>query len=364
LAAKSLAASDKGERAAMPLDTGTVAENLVRQVGAGLGDPPRNQQPSFEAALGVGPALRAERLRQGLDLQAVADDTRVRRVYLEGIENMRIEGLPSRPFLIGYVRAYALTLGLDPELVVRRFKQDFPDTVEPFRAPVGVRKRKDGRLLLLAGGLVVVIVAIGGWNIARRATAGATAPTAAPAVPDSATPETATSAAVASSAAAPPSGVLAVSAAEPAPQDSTLPTPYKTPGLDPGAQALAVPGVAASKAVPAVSATPGSAAPAADLPAEAPAPATFTAKGMVYGAEPAQSAVTLQAKKSVTLVVHNPDGSVFFARQMAAGESFRAPSGRPLSADVSDPSSFNVYVNGSLHAGLSTSTSSLGSLAN
>ena len=150
--------------------------------------------------------------------------------------------------------------------------------------------------------------------------------------------------------------MLSVSAAEPAPPDSTLPTPYKTPGLEVAGAAPAADPAAASPQTPS-----GLEVAAA---ASAAAPAIFAPKGTVYGAAANQATVTLQARKSVTLVVHNPDGSVFFARQMAAGEAFRPPAGRALTADVSDPAAFSVYVNGQLHAGLPAAKASLTALAN
>jgi cytoskeletal protein RodZ len=278
--------------------------------------------------------VRAERQRQGLSLQDVADATRVRRNYLEALEGMRLDELPSRPFTLGYVRAYAQVLNLDPELAIVRFKEDFPDKIEPLRPPVGVRKGKDGRLQLLAAGLALVIAAIVAWNVARHAMADDAPPP--PAVPETPALEAAASANVA------PAGVLSVSAAEPAPQDSTLPKPYLPPGLRPE-------GDAAGGDAPAVDSITALEAAAK---ASAEAPATFTAKGPVYGAPAGQSAVTLQAKKSVSLIMHNPDGSVVFLRQLAAGEAYRVPAGQPLTFDVSDPAAFNVYVGGVLHPGL------------
>lgn len=338
LAAKSFAEGVEGERVAMPLDTGAVTHHMLRSAGVGIDDPLRNQGPTLDGALNIGAALRAERQRQGLSLQDVADATRVRRNYLESLEGMRLDELPSRPFTIGYVRAYAQVLNLDPEAAIARFKEDFPDKIEPLRPPVGVRKGKDGRLQLLAGGLALVIAAIVAWNVARHAMADDAPPP--PAVPETAALEAAAS--------AKPSGVLSVSAAEPAPQDSTLPKPYLPPGLQPAADASGTP------------AAPSALEAAAQASAEAPA--MFTPKGAVYGAAAGESVVTLQAKKSVSLVMHNPDGSVAFLRQLAAGEAYRAPAGQALTWDVSDPAAFNVYVGGMLHAGLSAPKGPIGSL--
>jgi hypothetical protein len=46
------------------------------------------------------------------------------------------------------------------------------------------------------------------------------------------------------------------------------------------------------------------------------------------------------------------DGRVLFARQLAAGEAWRAPAGLSATIDVSDPAAFDVYLNGELGGGL------------
>jgi cytoskeletal protein RodZ len=69
---------------------------------------------------GVGGQLRGERVRQGLDLTALAGITRIREQYLTAIENDRIEELPGRFFYKSFVRQYAAALGMD----VREFEEE------------------------------------------------------------------------------------------------------------------------------------------------------------------------------------------------------------------------------------------------
>ena len=70
-------------------------------------------------------------------------------------------------------------------------------------------------------------------------------------------------------------------------------------------------------------------------------------RGAVFG--PANGSVIFQAKKPGSLVVRAADNkTVYFARQLAAGEAFRAPSGKGLSAEMSDPAAFILYVGGEL----------------
>ena len=170
----------------MPLDTGAVTQNLLRSAGVDLGEVDDPSTTAIDGALSIGAALRATRQRAGRSLQDLSDSTRIKRAYLEALEEMRLEDLPSRPFTIGYVRAYARALGLDSEAAVQRFKQDVPGDAEPLRAPVGVRKHSDVRIAFLAGGGAVVVSAVLLWNLARHSMAEETPPP--PVVPESAQP--------------------------------------------------------------------------------------------------------------------------------------------------------------------------------
>ena len=308
----------------MPLDTGAVTHDMVVSAGVDMGDSADGRDTVFETSPSVGAALRATRQNLGRSLQDLAAATRIKRHYLEAIEEMRIEELPSRPFTIGYVRAYARALGLDGEAAVQRFKQDVPSDVEPLRAPVGVRKHADVRLFLLAGGGAAVILAIGVWNLARHS------------MKDDGPSPAAVVEAAGPSAAPPaePGAALAISAAQPAPQESTIPAPYLTPGMAPEEAADA-------------------AAKAAARPAIDPnAPPTFTPHGAVYGAPANVSSVVLQARKSVSLVVRAANGNVYFAQQLKPGEAYRPPIMEGLSIEVTDPESVYVYVYGHIHAAL------------
>jgi cytoskeletal protein RodZ len=303
----------------MPLDTGAVTQNLLRSAGVDLGEIDDPSETAIEGSLNIGAALRATRQRTGRSLQDLSDITRIKRAYLQALEEMRLEDLPSRPFTIGYVRAYARALGLDETRAVERFKHDVPADTEPLRAPVGVRKHSDVRLALLFGGVAVVVSAVLLWNLARHSMAEETAP------PPIVAPE---SAAPAPAASAAPSTV-AISAAQPAPQESTLPPPYMTPGLDASSSPPAYDGSIDPKASP-----------------------TFIPHGTIYGAAANASVVTLQARKSVSIVIRAPDQKVVFAGVLKPGEAYRAATAGDLSADVSDQQDINVYVGGQIHTGL------------
>lgn len=315
----------------MPLDTGGVTNLHLRADGdrdPGLAD---SYMPTMDTGPDIGAALKSAREFRGLTLQDVADSTRIRRAYLAAIEDMRLDELPSRPFTIGYVRAYANALGMDGEAAVERFKSDEPAPDEPLRAPVGVRRDGDPRVMAIVIVGLLIVGAIVMWNIAQRAMSEQAPP-----------PPTAPEAAAVGVALAPVTeGPVALGAPLPAPVESTTPTPYETPGLQ-----AATAGDGSSKA----------ADDAAKLAREHPenvvaAPSeplasTFTAKGPVYGAPAAASILTLQARKPTSLIVRGADNSVYFARQLAAGEAYRAPMLKGLTVDVSDPAAMQVFVGG------------------
>lgn len=60
-----------------------------------------------------GDYLRRAREATGMELDEVAQRTRIRRYWLELIEVCRIEELPAEVFLRGFVRSYARTVGAD-----------------------------------------------------------------------------------------------------------------------------------------------------------------------------------------------------------------------------------------------------------
>lgn len=305
--------------------------------------------PNLQSAGDIGHALKAVREYRKLSLEAVADVTRVRHAYLADIEDMRLDRLPSRPFTIGYIRAYAEALGLDGEAAVERFKSEEPDLNEPLRAPVGVTETGDPRAVAIAAGAVVILAAIVVWNVAQRALMANAPP-----------PSTASAKSTATAMAAQKSGPVSLGAPLPAPVESTTPPPYETPGLP-----IINPD---GTVTPPKSRPPGTQSgltpetqPPVDLATLRP---VFTPNGAIYGAAPGQpSTVTLQALKSASLIVRGADGQIYFARQFAPGEAYRAPQIAGLTADVSQPASFQVFVGGQSKGVLPATQVSLNKLA-
>lgn len=70
----------------------------------------------------------------------------------------------------------------------------------------------------------------------------------------------------------------------------------------------------------------------------------------------------IQAREAAAFVVRMSDGRVLFARQLAAGEAWRAPLGVSALIDVSEPTAFDVYLNGEHGGTLSAAVTQLAQL--
>lgn len=299
--------------------------------------------PSLAFGPHIGAALKAAREQRGLELAEISDTTRVRPSYLIALEEMRLADLPSRPFVIGYLRAYAQALGLDPDAAVNRFRAEHGEGDKRLSDPVGVHRQGDPRLAAVAVAGVVIVAAIAAWNVARRA------------MQDDEPPPPAVAEAPAAPAAP---GQVSLGEPLPAPAESTRPDLYVTPGLaDAAAAGGAADAVAAArKARAAAGETVVESGPAAS--------ATFKPGGEIFGTPAVGGpAIILQARRSAALVVQSASGSVHFARQMAAGEAYRVPALPGLATDVSDPAAFAVYVDGVLSGPLPAAKMPLSRLA-
>jgi cytoskeletal protein RodZ len=71
---------------------------------------------------GFGAALRAARASRGLTLTEASARTRIHERYLEALEQERLDVLPPYPFARGFLRTYAVELGLDPQPLLDRMK--------------------------------------------------------------------------------------------------------------------------------------------------------------------------------------------------------------------------------------------------
>ncbi len=83
-----------------------------------------DDQTNYMTGPSVGVLFRQARLKLKRDVSEVAQMLRIRKEYLQAIEDGRYSDLPGHTYAIGFVRAYASNLGLDPDEIVQKFKEE------------------------------------------------------------------------------------------------------------------------------------------------------------------------------------------------------------------------------------------------
>jgi len=248
----------------------------------------------------LGAELREARMGLGWSIEDVAARLRIRRVYLQALEDGRVRDLPSPAYAIGFARNYAGNLGLDPDELVRRFRDAVQGTAPKkgaelvFPEPVPERGFPAGIVVLLGGVLAVgAYAAWYSWSGNGNRVADAVPP-------------------------APP-------AAEQLARVGDVPRPPITvPNAPPPPAPLPATGLSGAGAPPAPPAAPagGQPGPAAASP---PVPAN--------GAAPAQAAdasrIVIRVRNESWTQVRDPaNGQVLLNRNLRPGETFPVPNDR------------------------------------
>ncbi len=134
-----------------------------------------------DKVLDIGSVLAAKRKAAGHTLEEAAEQTRIRKTYLESLEANRFDDLPGRAYVVGFVKVYAGYLGLDAAPLLEELSA--MTVVEPkLTRPVGAltresrtntRFRAGGWFLFLLGFVVVLLVGLGvyflpGWLVSEE----------------------------------------------------------------------------------------------------------------------------------------------------------------------------------------------------
>ena len=112
----------------------------------------------------VGQDLRAARLRKGDDLAAIAAVLKIRKDHLQGLEESNFDQLPGRAYAIGFVRAYAQYLGMDPDESVERLKAEIAgrnEVKETVVTPAPRENRLPPGVMVLAFFLAIAVIYVG-----------------------------------------------------------------------------------------------------------------------------------------------------------------------------------------------------------
>ena len=336
---------------------------------------PADEPVAFDARRrrdGIGELLRRTRLSYGDDIEATAAALRIRPSHIEAIEQGRYDQLPGAVYAQGFVRTYAVHLGLDGDEAVRRFKNEAAGLDQPqdlaFPMPLTKHGVPGGRVLLAAFVLAVwYYLSTGSHSRPDQVSAvpaqllppppAAPATTPAPAVATAAPPTAAPAAApAAASAQSGPPPAAAVPAApvstlgnvpatmpkvgEPLVTAVTLPPPGTTPAAP---AAPSSPSVPATATAPVVAAAPAPAAPATD---QGPKQSRAQGQGQVYGAVDGPSRIIVRATGDSWFQLRDRSDAIVAQRLLHAGDVFRIPEESGLTLRTGNAAALVVTVDG------------------
>ena len=153
--------------------------------------------PALDPAWRAGRKLAEARKQLGLSLDEVAERIRVRREFLEALEDMNIKMLPGKAYALAFLRSYARELGIDERAIVDQFQDESALTREDaqpqLRNPVS-KPRKE-RPWLFAAALVLLAAGFVGWRALCQREPAQTAEAPAVTAAESVTPGAGTAAA-------------------------------------------------------------------------------------------------------------------------------------------------------------------------
>jgi len=146
----------------------TTREQLKRAIGVDRSEGGRTT--TGDPGPSLPERLYQARERKGVDLYRAERDTRIRARYLGALERGEYRDLPGAVYTKGFLRNYALYLGLDPEAVLTQYRREYganrpsePVVIVPraLEAPRSGFTLTPG--LVVGVVLLVCVVAFGGY---------------------------------------------------------------------------------------------------------------------------------------------------------------------------------------------------------
>jgi cytoskeleton protein RodZ len=111
-----------------------------------------------DSSLGI--FLKKSREERHIELDDIAEATRIRRYCLEAIENDEWDKLPSKVFIKGFLKSYAEFLGLDKEAVIHHYlRTSSVETTEP-GAVKKIRSRSVKPCLIMIASVLALLFII------------------------------------------------------------------------------------------------------------------------------------------------------------------------------------------------------------
>lgn len=107
-----------------------------------------------------GEYLRKERESKSISLEEISTSTKIRKVFLEAIENDDIDRLPAEVFVKGFLQAYSKHVGLNATEVIHRYQNFLTSLNRPEQIEEPVKKKNNvwRNSFITAGVLLIFFV--------------------------------------------------------------------------------------------------------------------------------------------------------------------------------------------------------------
>jgi cytoskeleton protein RodZ len=236
----------------------------------------------------VGQDLRKARQRKGEDLAQISAVLKIRKDYLDALEESKFEAIPGRAYIIGFIRTYAQYLGLDPAECIERVKREIAGRGDGREGNVEVSSPRERKLP--PGGMwlaifLLIAVLYGAYYL-----------------------------------------FVAVNR-------------MAVPSVAPVPARLAAQAGLASKAVP--PAAPPAAAQQTTAPNGPPLP-----PGLKYGTQNAGSRLTLLAHRLTRVLVQGPNNTLLLNRLLQPGDSYLVPNMNGATLSTPDGGALELILDG------------------
>ncbi|WP_428667660.1 helix-turn-helix domain-containing protein [Reyranella sp.] len=278
--------------------------------------------------------MRDQREARALSIEDVAKRLRIRRPYLEAIEQGRFDQLPGAAYIPAFLRAYAAHLDLDPEKVLTAYQASGPVPIaRPVALPADFPMLEKRAPIGLAVLTVLLVVGAGYavWHYLPRQESIVAQKV--PPVPDRLlasrpSPEPAPAPAVQQAIAPAPERNPMPTTVWPAPKQETAAAPVPPPAVavpaPPPLVVMSVPSVGQAQA----------AQPPANERAAGPDSQEAVARGTTEQSNvatiatlPVKSDTQITARTNSWIELRSPGGDVLAQSYVRAGESYTVPAG-------------------------------------
>ncbi|MBI3420343.1 MAG: DUF4115 domain-containing protein [Proteobacteria bacterium] len=307
----------------------------------------------------VGDTLREVRESAGFTLEDVAEEVKIKLIYLQAIEEGRYGDLPSRTYAVGFVRAYAQALGLQSEELVARCRAEV-GTMTQISAPLvmpepAADKRLPGGTLMAACAVLAVVVYAASYGFLRPQPAVMPAAVLPPApvleakAPEKIEPEKKVETEKKAEAETPPAKPETVKASLPAedsaktemPEESPAPEAAESENEKPDADSLAH-GLAQTGPVAHEVQIDPAAAAIEEPPAVVPVPKPV--KGAAKVKPP--SRIKIRASDDTEVSILDSQGRVLTERIIHKGEAYFVPDHRHYTLSTTNAGAIRLQVDG------------------